>query len=210
VKAHPDPHGTPDVTPIVPGSTLVNPVTGELATLIEAPWDNADGRLTAELMVKPGGRFTGEHRHPTMLERFSGIDGELTVSFEGAVDVLPVGQTLEIVPGSWHDWWNASDREVRVRVETVPGERFMHMVETLYGLAREGHTNEQGLPNLLQLSVFGAEFADVMEFRSPPPWAQRILFTVVGMVARPLGYRGTYPQFSRTTMAPRDGAGEAP
>lgn len=117
---------------------------------------------------------------------------------------LPPGEVIEVPSGSWHDWWNDSDQDVRVHLEVVPGERFLHMIETLFGLARLGHTNSSGLPNLLQLSVFGAEFADVIEFKSPPPWAQKILFSMVGMVARPLGYRGTYPQLSRTTLAPRE------
>ena len=42
------------------------------------------------------------------------------------------------------DWWNASDRDARVRVEAIPGERFSHVIETLFGLARLGHTNAKG------------------------------------------------------------------
>ena len=44
-----------------------------------------------------------------------------------------------------HDWWNASDRDARVRVEAIPGERFS-VIETLFGLARLGHTNAKGMP----------------------------------------------------------------
>ena len=33
------------------------------------------------------------------------------------------------------------DRDARVRVEVTPGERFGHLIKTLYGLARLGHTD---------------------------------------------------------------------
>ena len=43
----------------------------------------------------------------------------------------------------WHEWWNASDRDARVRVEITRGERFVHIIETFYGLARLGHTDRR-------------------------------------------------------------------
>jgi hypothetical protein len=33
------------------------------------------------------------------------------------------GETATIEPNVWHDWWNAGDRDARVRVEVTPGER---------------------------------------------------------------------------------------
>jgi hypothetical protein len=49
------------------------------------------------------------------------------------------------------------------------------LLETLFGLAREGHVNKRGMPHPLQLAP----------------------------IARRLGYRATYPSLSRTTLAPR-------
>jgi hypothetical protein len=40
------------------------------------------------------------------------------------------------------------DGDARVRVEVTLGERFGHMIETLFGLARRGHTDSKGIPNL--------------------------------------------------------------
>ena len=57
-------------------------------------------------------------------------------------------------------------RDARVRVEVTPGERFAHMIETVFGLARLGHTNSKGMPHLLQLALFAQEFNDVIVFRS--------------------------------------------
>jgi hypothetical protein len=103
----------------------------------------------------------------------------------------------------WHDWFNEGDADAIVRVEVTPGERFAHMIETLFGLAREGHVNGKGMPDLLQLALTAQEFSDVVVFRKPPPAVQRIVFGALGPIARRRGYRATYPSLSRTTLAPR-------
>ena len=82
--------------------------------------------------------------------------------------------------------------------------RFAHMIETLYGLARLGHVNPKGMPSMLQLALVGQEFRDVIVFRKPPPAVQGALFGVLAPIARWRGYRATYPQLSRTVLAPRE------
>ena len=131
------------------------------------------------------------------------LEGELTLKLDGQTSMLSEGETAVIEAGVWHDWWNASDRDARARVEITPGERFAHMIETLFGLARSGHTNAKGLPDPLQLALIAREFSDVIVFRSPPPAVQRALFGALAPLARWRGYRGTYPQLSRTVLAPR-------
>jgi quercetin dioxygenase-like cupin family protein len=202
--SHPDPHGPPDRTPIQVGEVWENPVTGERVTILELPDENHEGRAAAELTALVGARVMGEHRHPALVERFTVLEGELTVKLAGQTTVLREGKTAVAEPGVWHDWWNASDRhDARVRVEVTPGERFAHMIETAFGLARLGHTNSKGMPHPLQLALFAREFSDVIEFRSPPPAVQRVLFAALTPIARWRGYRATYPQLSRTILAPR-------
>jgi quercetin dioxygenase-like cupin family protein len=202
--SHPDPHGPPDRTPIQVGEVWENPVTRERATILELPYKNHESRATAELTALVGAQVIGEHRHPALVERFTVLEGELSVKLAGQTTVLREGKTAVVEPGMWHDWWNASDRhDARVRVEVTPGERFAHMIETVFGLARLGHTNSKGMPHPLQLALFAQEFSDVIEFRSPPPTVQRGLFGALAPIARWCGYRATYPQLSRTVLAPR-------
>lgn len=201
--SHPDPDGPADRTPIEVGEVWENPVTRERATILELPYQNPEGRASAELAALVGARVVGEHRHPALVERFTVLEGELTVKRDGRTGVLGAGETAVVEPGVWHDWWNGSDRDARVRVEVTPGERFGHMLETLFGLARLGHTNAKGMPDLLQLVVFAREFSDVIEFRRPPPPVQRAVFGALAPIAHRRGYRGTYPQLSRVVLAPR-------
>jgi quercetin dioxygenase-like cupin family protein len=201
--SHPDPSAPPDLTPIRVGEVWENPVTGERATILELPYENREGRATAELTALVGARVVGEHLHPALVERFTVLEGELTLKLGGETTILREGEAAVVEAGVWHDWWNASDRDARARVEITPGERFAHMIETLYGLARLGHTNAGGMPHPLQLALFGREFSDVIVFRSPPQAVQRAVFGALGPIARWRGYRATYPQLSRTVLAPR-------
>ena len=201
--SHPDPSAPPDLRPIEPGEILENPVTGERAVIMELPWQNADSRAVAEMTARPGARVVGEHLHPAIHERFSVLEGELTVIRDGQRSTLRAGESAEIEPGVWHDWFNRGAVDAVVRVEVTPGERFAHMIETLFGLAQEGHVNAKGMPDLLQLALTAQEFSNVIVFRKPPPRVQRIVFGTLAPIARRRGYRATYPSLSRTTLAPR-------
>lgn len=201
--SHPDPHAPPDRTPIRVGEVWENPVNRERATILECPWDNPAGRVTSELTAFVGARVLGEHLHPALIEQFTVLEGELTVKRNGRTSLLRQGETAVVEPGVWHDWWNAADKDARVRVEVTPGERFVHMIETFFGLARLGHTDAKGMPHPLQLALTALHFSDVVVFRSPPPVVQQAIFGALAPIARWRGYRATYPQLSRTVLAPR-------
>jgi quercetin dioxygenase-like cupin family protein len=201
--SHPDPDAAPDLTPIRLGEVWENPVTGERATIRELPFSNPEGRATAELLALFRARLPGEHRHPGIEERLTVVVGELTVRIDGETSTLREAETAVIEPDVWHDFWNAGDYPARVLVQVTPGERFAHMIETLFGLARLGHTNQKGMPNPLQLALTAQEFSDVVVFRRPPAALQRVIFGALAPIARRRGYRPTYPQLSRTVLAPR-------
>ena len=201
--SHPDPSAPADRRPIELGEVLENPVTREHAVVLELPWQNTEGRAVAELTALPGARVAGEHLHPALDERFSVLRGELTVVRDGRRSVLHAGESAHIAPGVWHDWWNEAQEDAVVRVEITPGERFVHMIETLFGLAREGHVNAKGMPNPLQLALTAQEFSDVIVFHKPPQAVQRLVFSALTPIAIRRGYRATYPSLSRTTLAPR-------
>lgn len=188
------------------GEAWENPVTKEYARVLDLPWWNDDGTVVAELKALPGARVAGEHKHPALVEKFTVESGELTVMRNGEKSVLKAGEFAVIEPGVWHDWWNEGEVDAMVRVEVTPGERFMHMIETLFGLGREGHVNDKGMPGPLQLTMLATEFSDVIVFRKPPVAVQKVVFGALAPIARRRGYRGTYPTLSRTVNAPRSPA----
>jgi quercetin dioxygenase-like cupin family protein len=111
--SHPERHGPPDRTPIQVGEVWEDPVTRERATILERPWDNPAGRVTAELTALVGARVFAEHQHPALVEQFTVLEGELTVKREEHTSILHQGETAVIEPGVWHDWWNAGVRDAR-------------------------------------------------------------------------------------------------
>jgi quercetin dioxygenase-like cupin family protein len=97
--SHPDPSAPADRRPIEPGEVLENPVTRERAVVVELPWQNTEGRAVAELTALPGARVVGEHLHPALHERFSVLQGELTVVRDGRQSALHAGESAHIEPG---------------------------------------------------------------------------------------------------------------
>jgi len=175
------------------GDVFENPVTGEFG-YVRIGTDETNGELlVSDLRVRPGGAVLGAHLHPTIDERFTVLKGKIGYLLDGKQGVLQAGESADLPRGLVHDWWNAGDEEARVIVEVRPGRRFEQMALTLFGLAREGKTDKKGFPNPLQMAVIGQEFRDVVQFMSPPPWMQGILFGLLAPVGRMLGYKAIYP-----------------
>src|SRR5215471_12698747 len=172
--SHPDPNGPADRTPIETGEVWDNPVTGERATILERPWDNPAGRGTGELTALVGARVMGEHRHPTLVEKFTVLEGELTVKCNGKTSILSQSETTIIERNVWHDWWNASERDARVRVEVwraVPAhDRNLLRPRAARARRPEGHAES---------AATGAECAGVQRHN-------RVPFATAGSAARHL------------------------
>lgn len=108
--------------------------------------------MRGELIVSPGGKPL--HVHPLQEEHFKALSGTLGVQMGEERRSLGEGEEATVPPGTPHRWWNDSDeQEARVLVELRPALNTEIFFETLYGFAREGKTDENGLPNLLQQAV---------------------------------------------------------
>jgi hypothetical protein len=83
-----------------------------------------------------------------------------------------------------HDWWQVGDEVAEVVVEVAPGERFVAMIGTMFGLARDGKSDRKGLPKPLQLAVTARDYRDVMELASPPPAVQAPIFGPLAALGR--------------------------
>jgi len=176
------------------GDRYENSITGEYGYTRIGTEDTGGKLLVSDLRVKPGGAVLGAHLHPTIDERFTVVSGKIGYMLDGKQGVLEAGQSADLPKGVPHDWWNAGEEEARVIVEIRPAARFEEMVITLFGLAAEGKTNSKGMPNPLQLAVISKEFADVVQFMSPPPALQKIFFAVLSPLGRALGYKASYPR----------------
>jgi mannose-6-phosphate isomerase-like protein (cupin superfamily) len=177
------------------GQVFENPVTGERVVVLTDPESHPDRVLVAHLIVAPGGRVATEHLHPTLTERFHVIRGRVGFLIGGEKRVLGAGDHATVEPNVPHDWWQMGSEPAEVVVEVAPGDAFVEMVCTLFGLARDGKVNRRGLPGLLQLAVTANTYRDVMVISSPPPWVQRPLFLILASIGHTTGLEAAYPEY---------------
>lgn len=180
---------------------IENPVTKERGIVRRTPGD-AHTELIADLYAAPGAAVAGEHVHPRMTECFTVVRGELRMRLDGAERAVEPGTRVVIPPGTPHDWWNAGTETAYVILEVDPGQRFEAMIRNLFGLARDGRTDDTGKPSLLQAALLAREFDDVIRFTSPPPVVQRPLFAALAPIARLVGLRGSYSEYLATADGP--------
>lgn len=183
------------------GQVFENPVTGEHVVILSDPEAQADGALVAHLTVRPGGRVAVAHVHPTLRERFHVIEGEVGFLLGKEERVLGEGEVAEVPPGTLHDWWQLGSEPAQVVVEVDPGGRFVEMVGTIFGLARDGKVDKRGVPHPLQLAVTARAYEDVMVVRSPPPWVQRVLFGALAPIGRRRGLRPLYERYLESELS---------
>jgi mannose-6-phosphate isomerase-like protein (cupin superfamily) len=183
------------------GQVFENPASGERVVVLTDPLAHPERVLVAHLHVRPGGRVVVAHRHPVARERFHVLAGRVGFLIGAEERVLGPGEAAEVPAGTLHDWWQVGDEEAQVIVEVDPGDRFVEMVGTLFGLARDGRIDAKGLPHPLQLAVTASAYRDVMVIASPPPWVQRLLFGVLAPIGRLAGRKPSYPQYLRSEQA---------
>jgi hypothetical protein len=87
-----------------------------------------------------------------------------------------------------------------VVVEVDPGERFVELVGTFFGLARDGEVDRKGMPHLLQLAVSASAYRNTLVPASPPEAVQRVVFGVLAPIGRALGRKPTYDEYLHTDV----------
>jgi quercetin dioxygenase-like cupin family protein len=182
------------------GDTIDNPVTGERIVVLQSARET-DGELFAfELSVKPHGFVSAEHIHLKQEETFEVTRGTIRFRINGQEADAVVGQGVVVPSGTPHSWWNESSEEVAAIVWLRPALNTETFFETFFGLARDGKTNKRGLPNIFQTAVLVTDYQDVTKVLLPPPLP--FLLKLLTPLARLLGYRSSYPQYSSAQPRP--------
>jgi len=88
--------------------------------------------------------------------------GQLAVALDGRTSTLRSGDRAHVPSGARHDWWHTGDEETQALVEVDPGDRFVEMLTSLWGLVRDGKTGGRPIPGPLQMAVTGRAYHDVM------------------------------------------------
>ena len=189
------------------GDIIENPLTGERITFLKTTQETNGELLRYEYVLPPG--FTvPEHFHPHQEERHEVLSGTLRGRVGGQERDYAEGERVVGPAGVPHAWRNpSSEEELRIISELRPPLVFETLMETSFGLARDGKTTKQGIPkNPLQLAVLADETRGMFYFSQAPVAMQEAFLTLLAVVAsvgRLLGYKARYPEYSGLEEAPQ-------
>ena len=176
------------------GDVIENPVTGERIVFRQTSVDTNGELLQFELFLKPHGFVPFEHVHSRQEERVEVVLGSVRYRLGGQEEGLTAGQAKALPPGIAHILWNDSDDEAHLRMEVRPALEMETLLETVFGLARDGKTNNKGMPNPLHGALLAREYE--LFLPGPPIPMQRAGMAVLAPIARLIGYRARYERYS--------------
>ena len=179
------------------GEVLYNPVLQDRILYLKTAQDTDGELLSLDLFVSPRGG-NPLHVHPLQEEYFKAVSGTLGVQIGDEHRCLREGEEAIVTPGTPHRWWNDSDEEeAHVLAELRPALNTETFFETGYGLARDGKTDENNVPSILQQAVTltGINKGEIY-LASPPVAVQKALLAALAPVGRLLGYKDHYPRYS--------------
>ena len=165
---------------------------------------DSDGQvLEMEAIFHAENELPPDHYHPIQAERFEVLEGELLTRIDGHDRVYAAGESFDVSPGVRHQMTNTnSEIATRMLWRLTPALRTETLFETFFGLARDGKTNERGVPALLHAALLLREYRDEIRIASPPAFVQGPLFALVAPLARAFGYRTWYPEYSPSEGRP--------
>ena len=188
------------------GDSIENPVTGQRILFCRLAPDTQGAYVEVEYFNKP---FTGKgaapaHFHRTFTERFEILAGRSRYRLGKLEHDAQPGDVLTVPPAVPHlHPWSTSTDELHVRQTTIPERPDVAALEasgaplvTLFGLARDGKVNKDGLPNLLQLAVLVQSMMPYSYLEGMPVPVQHVVFGAMAALGRALGYRASYPRYN--------------
>jgi quercetin dioxygenase-like cupin family protein len=190
------------------GEKIYNPVQDDWIVFRQTAQDTSGELMSGELVVSPGGG-NPLHVHPLQQEHFQVLSGSLGVQVGKEHRSLGEGEEALVPPGIPHRWFNEADQgEARVLVELRPALNSEIFFETLYGLARDGKTDQNGVPNFLQQAVTltGINKGEIY-LAWPPIPVQKAFLAALAPVGRILGYKDCYPKYSGMEASVTERAG---
>jgi quercetin dioxygenase-like cupin family protein len=135
---------------IRPGTSVLNPVTGERFTFTDTAASTGGELLAFELALRPGGAVPIPHVHPVQTERFAVTAGTMRFRVGLRTVLAGPGDVVEVPPGVLHGFGNPTDAEARMRVEVRPALRMEEMFADVIALAEAGRMTRRGLPRDLR------------------------------------------------------------
>lgn len=169
-----------------PANAVHNPVTnhsyleqsGGAASCLE---QSGGAALQMRFWIPPRSPGAPNHRHLRMTERFSVVEGELTIQTGGSRRVARAGETVLVPPGTTHAFENAG-AEWLVFDLTADCAAFGDFFRCLFGLAQAGEVHADGTPKnpLAMLRILA--FSDIW-LPAVPVTVQKLVFAAASWLS---------------------------
>ncbi|HEY2371118.1 MAG TPA: SRPBCC family protein [Gaiellaceae bacterium] len=184
------------------GDVLDDPTTGSRLVFLHSAAETGGELLEYELTFVPGGFSTRDHLHPRQSEQHEVVDGSLGLIVAGREKRLHAGDSETVPVGTQHRIFKTQDAPLRARFTLRPALDSEVLLETLFGLARDGKVGKNGEPTPLQLAVIFSEFASLGRPPRPPAAVQHAVLAPLAALGRAKGYQARYPAYSEGAPEP--------
>lgn len=174
---------------------------GERLVITTCAADTNGALLEMEAVYNPHSPQPPLHYHPFQEERFEVLRGVFRVRAGEKEQAYEAGDTFTVPANTPHWMHNVDDEEGGLRWQIRPAKKSQDFFATMWGLAADGKTAEDGVPDLLQLAVILHAYRDEFRLSRPPYWVQRPLFALLAGIGRRRGYRARYERYGGARTA---------
>lgn len=168
---------------------------GERLTFVKTANETNGELLEMEATYQPRSPQPPLHYHPYQEEHFRVIRGAFRVWVDESEQTYEAGDEFTVPAGAPHWMHNISEEEGCLRWQIRPAMKSQDFFATMWGLAADGKTDANGVPNVLQLALILREYRDEFRASSPPYFVQRLLFALLAPIARRYGYQARYDRY---------------
>jgi quercetin dioxygenase-like cupin family protein len=178
------------------GQTWSDPVTGDIVEVLETGKENNGEQLSYRFTLRPGGFKPVLHIHEKQDEIFEVLSGKLTYNLNGELKTAGAGQTITLPKGSPHTHYNGQANEELVMIQTIrPALDAEWLVDSILGLTKDKKIIN-GQPKFLQVMVWLRYYKARTYLAQVPVALQNALAYLLAPVARLLGYKAAYKEYS--------------
>jgi quercetin dioxygenase-like cupin family protein len=173
-----------------------DPVTGDIVEVLETGKENNGERLRYRFTLKPGGFKPVLHIHEKQDEIFEVITGRLTYNLNGETQVAKAGETVTLPKGAAHTHYNGEINEDLVMIQSIrPAFDSETLIDSILGLTKDKKIIN-GKPKFLQVMVWLRYYKARTYLAQVPIALQNALAYVLAPIARMLGYKAAYKEYS--------------
>jgi quercetin dioxygenase-like cupin family protein len=157
-------------------------------TFLQTAEDTNGELLEVRATYKPESPSPPAHYHPQQYERFEVLRGTFCAVIDGKETIHRPGDTFMVPAGAIHWMHNIASERGELLWQIRPALRTEYFFTSFWTLDQESAGSDRS-PNLLQIAVLLPEFYDEFRLASPPFIIQKLLFGVLSVLGRALGYR---------------------